>query len=328
LVMLHQQLPYRSVFTKGVKYLIIINAVIFLLQLLNILGDTNYYDFLKSIFPEQLIPVKYQQMPLPRMEAFFALRFFCVTRLYYIWQPLTYMFLHSPVEITHILFNMLGLFIFGRELEQYWGTRTFIKYYLICGIGAGLFILALDALQYWMGNIPAAGTLGASGAIFGIMIAYALFYPDRQIILLFPPIPIKVKWFVLIYGGLQFVMLLSPGAGSISYAGHAGGMLTGFLYFRFNRKNGKYMIPNTTLDNFFNYIKKLFFPEKNFKSRIYKTDYELNNFNEKEMSDYEIELKIDQLLDKISNKGLKSLSMEEKLFLDRVAPDFKHKFPE
>ena len=132
-----------------------------------------------------------------------------------LWQPVTYLFLHDPDGFSHILFNMLGLWMFGSDLERDWGTRRFVNFYLFCGIGAGLCDVAARFLwgHPFELHIP---TIGASGAIYGVLLAYGLLYPSRTILLwFFLPIPARV--FVLILGGygLPGQPLGPPAVGSV-----------------------------------------------------------------------------------------------------------------
>jgi membrane associated rhomboid family serine protease len=118
----------------------------------------------------------------------------------YLWQPFTYMWLHSPGSLWHIGFNMLALWMFGSPLALVWGERRFLRFYLICGVGAGFIIVTWPALFVLFG-LPAPAsyglpTLGASGAVYGVLLAYSLTWPDRTIMLLFPPIPIKALYFI------------------------------------------------------------------------------------------------------------------------------------
>jgi membrane associated rhomboid family serine protease len=147
-----------------------------------------------------------------------------VTEHYYLWQLVTYIFLHSTSGIGHILFNMLSLWMFGSDLERAWGTRRFLRYFFICGIGAGICTVVVEAL---LGRHSV--TIGASGAIYGILLAYGLTWPDRIIYFIIFPIP--AKWFVLIFGGIAFYNSLGPSRGVAEFA-HLGGMLIGFLYLK------------------------------------------------------------------------------------------------
>ena len=147
-----------------------------------------------------------------------------VTQHFYLWQLVTYIFLHGG--FFHILFNMFGLYMFGSELEQVWGTKQFTKYFFLCGIGGGL-------LTVLMGPADFVTTIGASGAIFGLLVAYGLLFPDRPIYI-YMIIPVAAKWVVIFYGAISFFSSLSSGGG-IAYRAHLGGMLFGFLYLKGGR---------------------------------------------------------------------------------------------
>jgi membrane associated rhomboid family serine protease len=145
----------------------------------------------------------------------------------YLWQPFTYMWLHGG--LGHILMNMFMLWMFGSQLALAWGPRKFLRYYLLCGIGAG-FIIA--TWPYLIMNLRPESvlipTMGASGAIYGVLLAYSLTWPDRVIALIFPPITFRAIWLI---PGL-FVMTWAFGGGNISHIGHLGGVLMGWLYLR------------------------------------------------------------------------------------------------
>jgi membrane associated rhomboid family serine protease len=125
----------------------------------------------------------------------------------------------------HIFFNMFALWMFGGQLEQLWGTRRFLRFYLTCGVGAGLVILLWNSLIPSNFGVP---TLGASGAIYGVLMAFSLTWPDRTIMLLFPPIPIKAIWFIPVL----FLLQVGFGGGNISHAGHLGGVLIAGILLR------------------------------------------------------------------------------------------------
>ncbi len=141
----------------------------------------------------------------------------------YLWQPFTYMWLHDPGGPLHLLFNMFALWMFGGQLEMLWGPRRFLRFYLTCGIGAGLLIFLVNV---W--TAPGVATLGASGAIYGVLTAFSLLWPDRTIMLLFPPIPIKAIWFI----PLLFVLQIGFSQGQISHVGHLGGVLVAAFLLR------------------------------------------------------------------------------------------------
>jgi membrane associated rhomboid family serine protease len=149
-----------------------------------------------------------------------------------LWQPFTYMWLHSPGSLTHVGFNMLGLWMFGSPLAEAWGPQRFLRFYLTCGVGAGLLIATLPALPVLLGlGMPptyALPTLGASGAIYGVLLAYSLTWPDRTLMLLFPPIPIKALYFIPFLFLVEFLF----GPPNLSHVGHLGGVLVGWVLFR------------------------------------------------------------------------------------------------
>jgi membrane associated rhomboid family serine protease len=142
------------------------------------------------------------------------------------WQLLTYGFLHG--NLMHIAFNMFALWMFGRELELMMGPRRFITYFLTCVIGAGIVQLLVAGTQG--GLYP---TVGASGGVFGILLAYGLAFPNRMIMLMFPPIPMKAKYFVLVFGLFELYLGVSGNAPGVANFAHLGGMLFGFLLLRY-----------------------------------------------------------------------------------------------
>jgi membrane associated rhomboid family serine protease len=158
--------------------------------------------------------------------AWFALQPHDVLRHFYVWELASYLFLHWG--FFHIIFNMFALWMFGSDLERLWGPRKFLFYYFLCGVGAGVCIVLLHAIL--PSGSPTA-TVGASGAIYGLLLAYGMLFPDRPIYL-YLLIPIKAKWFVVIMGIIEFVSSFgTPGSG-ISHVAHLGGMLFGFFYLR------------------------------------------------------------------------------------------------
>lgn len=145
------------------------------------------------------------------------------------WQLLTYGFLHG--NTTHIFFNMFGLWMFGRDIEQFMGSQRFLVYFLVCVVGAGVVQLIVAGMQG--GLYP---TVGASGGVFGILLAYGLTFPNRIVVPLFPPIPMRAITFVIIYGLLELYLGVSGGAPGIANFAHLGGMLFGFLLIRYWRR--------------------------------------------------------------------------------------------
>jgi len=142
------------------------------------------------------------------------------------WQLITYGFLHG--NLTHIFFNMFGLWMFGRELEMIMGQKRFLTYFFTCVVGAGIVQLIVAATQG--GLYP---TVGASGGVFGILLAYGMAFPNRMVMLIFPPIPMKAKYFVICYGLLELYLGVSGGAPGVANFAHLGGMLFGFGLLRY-----------------------------------------------------------------------------------------------
>lgn len=144
------------------------------------------------------------------------------------WQVVTYAFLHAG--LGHLFFNMLGLWMFGSELEQTWGRQRFIRFYAASVLTAA----AAQLLVTWLlGSMYP--TVGASGGLFGLLLAYGMTFPNRTIVPLIPPIPMKAKVFVAIYGGLELLMGVTGTASGVAHFAHLGGMLGGFLMLRYWR---------------------------------------------------------------------------------------------
>ncbi len=140
-----------------------------------------------------------------------------------IWQLVSYMFLHAG--FSHIFFNLFALWMFGQAIENYWGTRRFTIYYFLTGIGAALLHMLIGA-----GGAP---TLGASGAVYGILLAFGMMFPERPIMLLFPPIPIKAKYFVAGFGVIELISGISRANSGVAHFAHLGGMLVGFILIKY-----------------------------------------------------------------------------------------------
>ncbi|OFZ12445.1 MAG: hypothetical protein A2Z20_06715, partial [Bdellovibrionales bacterium RBG_16_40_8] len=154
---------------------------------------------------------------------------------FWIWQPVTYMFVHST-NVFHVLFNMLLLWWLGSELELYWGRRYFLIYYFLCGTGAAILYLFCVLIYYaFSGNIAPLTTpvVGASGAIFGLIYAYGLIFGERVVYFLMM-FPMKARYFVMIIGGIELMNLLSQGlSNQVANLAHLGGLVSGFIILRF-----------------------------------------------------------------------------------------------
>jgi len=146
------------------------------------------------------------------------------------WQLVTYGFLHGG--LLHLALNMYALWLFGTRLEDLWGSRRFLLYYLICVIGAALAQMVVSEISLAQGG-EAYPVLGASGGVFGVLVAFGLTYPEARLMLLFPPIPIRAKWFVLIYGAIELTAGVTGTLEGVAHFAHLGGMVTGiYLLYR------------------------------------------------------------------------------------------------
>ena len=264
--------------TPGVKLLMIVNGAVFLIQ-----------QMAGIIVPNGNM-----------IEGIFGLSHDGFINRLMIWQPFTYMFLHGGW--MHIFFNLIGLWMFAGELEIAWGRTKFLRYYILSGTGAGLFIALMNYVAFINFGEAAASvtTIGASGAIYAVLLAYAMLWPDREVLLYFL-LPIKIKYLVIAFGLMEFFGTLSSTAGAggnISHIGHLGGLISGYILIRLMRSS-------KSKAKF-----KISFIEK-FKKK--------NRLNEKKkVIDTRIIAKkiIDDLLGKIAKSGMNSLTPEEKKKLE------------
>jgi membrane associated rhomboid family serine protease len=192
----------------GIKWLLIANVAVFLFQsILGLLGGGAATRFVMLF---GLIP---PFNPIPDIS-------------FQVWQPLTYLFLHGG--ILHLGFNMFMLWMFGTQLERQWGAREFLRYYFICGIGAAA-MTCLLAIPFAPFRSP---TIGASGAILGLLLAYGYLWPNNQI-LVWGIFPMRAWTMVMIFGGVElYSLVFAGGQSNIAYAAHVGGMLVGYLYLK------------------------------------------------------------------------------------------------
>ena len=154
------------------------------------------------------------------------------------WQMITHMFMHG--SFTHLLFNMFGLYMFGSRLEQMWGAKRYINFYLITGLGAALLHTLVQDYEITQGlvniNQP---TVGASGALFGILVAFAMYWPNTQLFLMFIPVPIKAKWAVIGYAIFELFAGISGLQAGVAHFAHLGGALFGFILVQYWNKNNR-----------------------------------------------------------------------------------------
>ncbi|MBE6232281.1 MAG: rhomboid family intramembrane serine protease [Bacteroidales bacterium] len=183
------------------------------------------------------------------MYEHFAL-FYPTSPFFHWWQPVTHMFMHGG--FWHLFFNMYTLYIFGSVLERVWGARKFLIFYFVTGLGAAFVHTGVEWLQmqHWIGlaadgSIAAQAsihalkmtpTVGASGAIYGVLMGYAMLYPDSVLTLIFPPISLKAKWFVLIFAAIELLTGVTGTGGGIAHFAHLGGLIFGFILIIFWKK--------------------------------------------------------------------------------------------
>ena len=246
-----------SLFTDAIKFIISINFLIFILQYLSGMEDELFTVF--GIVPSKT----FGELML--------------------WQPFTYLFFHGG--IWHVLINMFVLWMFGSELEKFWGKKEFLRFFFITGIGSGL-ITILFSLS------STNPVVGASGAIYGVLLAYGFMFPNRLVYLYFL-IPIKVKYLVILIGAIAFFSSLNPGNSNISHLTHLSGMVIGFIYLRSS-------INWNTINHFV----------------IHRKDDLKRHYEEKKNEQREaLKLQVDAILDKINDVGYDNLSESEREFL-------------
>ena len=213
---------FMSNVPTAVKNIIIINVLVMIMTSLN--GDFMYEKF--------------------------AL-FYPTSPFFHWWQPVTHMFMHGG--FWHLFFNMYTLYIFGTVLERVWGTRKFLIFYFVTGLGAAAIHTGVEwiQMQSWLGDaaqgsmaaqssihaLKMTPTVGASGAIYGVLMGYAMLYPDSMLTLVFPPISMKAKWFVLIFAGIELLTGMTGTGGGIAHFAHLGGLIFGFLLIMYWKKN-------------------------------------------------------------------------------------------
>lgn len=177
--------------------------------------------------------------------------FYPTSPFFHWWQPVTHMFMHGG--FWHLFFNMYTLYIFGSVLERVWGTRKFLVFYFVTGLGAALIHTGVEwiQMQSWLGQaaegsaaalsfihaLKMTPTVGASGAIYGVLMGYAMLYPDSVLTLIFPPVSMKAKWFVLIFAAIELLTGVTGTGGGIAHFAHLGGLIFGYLLILFWKRN-------------------------------------------------------------------------------------------
>lgn len=294
-------------FPPVIKNLLIINGVVFFVQLL-------FENFQFNGLPAWYI-----------LNKWFALNPILGTDAagqpfnFQVWQLITYQFMHGG--FSHILFNMFALWMFGSSIEDVFGSKKFLIFYLLAGVSAGLFQLFITPLL----GASAAVTIGASGSIFGVLIAYAMFFPDNLIFLYFL-IPIKAKYLIGFLVLIEFFAVDSASSG-VAHLAHLGGAIFGFLYIMFDKNS------YVSLKNVF---KRSYFYKSDTQSRknifdsfsgSHKNDSNVEDanyydINQKDETDFTQE-EIDKILDKISQSGYQNLTEREKKILFQASKKMK-----
>lgn len=200
--------------TPAIKFLVIACTAVYVLQLLvgHFAGPAAEHKYI---------------------ELYFGLVPYGVTHILLIWQPFTYLFLHDIFDIWHIVLNMFFLWMFGRDVERAWGQKKFYIYYFLCGAGAGVINVTVKTIMDPHGSGAALiPTIGASGAIFGVLLAAAILFPHQRVFLFPFPVAISMRVFVGVMGVIEFFGTLGSGGDKVSHVCHLGGMLVGYLYLR------------------------------------------------------------------------------------------------
>ena len=207
------KVPSSAMLTPVVRTLLLLNGILYLAELLY----PNLLIGWLALWPGGLL------VPSAAAEG---------TPQFLPWQIITYAFLHGGV--LHLALNMYALWLFGSRLEYLWGSQKFAVYYLSCVIGAALTQLVVSEITLLQGG-QAYPVLGASGGVFGLLVAFGMLFPEARLILLFPPVPIKAKWFVIGYGVIELLAGVTGTMMGVAHFAHLGGMVTGYLLLRYWR---------------------------------------------------------------------------------------------
>ena len=259
-----------TVIPSAVKILLILNIIVFLLvEISGMQFELFYSNF-------GLVPAK-------------------VWSSFMIWQPITYLFLHGG--FIHLLFNMFVLWMFGKDLENQWGYIPFLKYYFACGIGAGI----ATSIFGWGSFTP---VIGASGAIYGLLLAYGLTYPNR-LVYLYGIFPIKVKFMVIGMGVIAFFASMTSTNSTVSHITHIAGMVVGLIYLQ---------------------------SKLNFKNlKLWLIDRKIHSLNVKiskrENSDHQLQKKVDKILEKLNTEGWDGLTEAEQKVLHTASKTYSQDRP-
>lgn len=253
-----------SLFPPAIKWLLIINVIFYLVPRIFYLNLNTFY-YILGLVPERLI------------------------NGLYLWQLVTYLFVHGG--FWHIFFNMFVLWMFGSELERTWGSKEFLKFYFIAGIGAGLFNVLFSLLSPSAWQTP---VIGASGAIYGVLVAYAMLFPERLVYIWFL-IPVKVKYLVIFLVAIEFLSTYRPDG--VAHFAHLGGALIGFLYLRYNMR---WRLKKWSMTDLIQRLRE-------------------ERMNRKREEGDKLMEEVDSILDKINKVGYENLTRREKKILEKAS---------
>jgi membrane associated rhomboid family serine protease len=274
-------LSIGSKWTRSIMILIIVNISVFVVQLL----FSTISSQLGGVSPGTDIDLIVPQLALGPDQfttIFWLYQPLAIGKLW-LWQFVTYMFLHSVSSPWHLIFNMLVLWMFGSEVERAMGTRKFLSMYFTAGIFAGIFCCLFT---------PDSPIIGASGAIFAVEIAFAMFFPNTTVI--FYIFPIKAKYLVMIFAGITVISCIMPASGSTAHFAHLGGLIYGFLFIRYEPRFSSFLL--------------------SWQSQQQEKEYH---------KEEDIKRQVDVLLDKVNRGGMKGLTRRERNFLRSASKRYR-----
>lgn len=276
-------LSIGSKWTRVIMILIIANVSIFIIQLLFSTISSQYVVPFMGTSPETDGIVHEVRLGPDRFTTLFWLYPPLAIGKLWLWQFVSYMFLHSVSDPWHIIINMLVLWMFGSEVERAMGTRKFLTMYFTAGIFAGIFCCLFT---------PNSPIMGASGAIFAVEVAFAMFFPNTTVI--FYIFPIKAKYLVSIFAGITVFNCLMPSSGNVAHFAHLGGLVYGFLFIRYEPRFTNFLVSWQNQQH----------------AREYQREEEIKN-------------RVDELLDKVNREGMKSLTRKERGFLKSASKRYR-----
>jgi membrane associated rhomboid family serine protease len=274
-------LSIGSKWSRAVMILIIINVSIFVIQLLFSTISSQWGGLSSGTDIDGMVP-QLTLGPDQFTTIFWLYQPLAIGKLW-LWQFVTYMFLHSVSSPWHIIFNMLVLWMFGSQVERAMGTKKFLTMYFTAGVFAGIFCCLFT---------PNSPIIGASGAIFAVEIAFAMFFPNTTVI--FYVFPIKAKYLVMIFAGITVISCIMPSSGNTAHFAHLGGLIYGFLFIRYEPRFSSFLL--------------------SWQSQQQKKEYQ---------KEEDIKSQVDVLLDKVNQGGMKSLSRRERNFLRSASKRYR-----